>query len=582
MANDVQKTDSRFTSFLKLFGFELKQTEKKYEEQDKLKSFTPPEYDDGALTVSSGAAFGQTFIDIEGNTKTEHDLISRYREMSLQPELETAIEDIVNEAIVPDELGKIVELNLDNLEEIPDSTKDKITEEFDNVLRLLNFSNRGYDIFRRWYVDGRLFYHIIIEKDKEKEGVAECRYIDPRKIRKIREILRTKDEDTGAELTEVKAEYYVFSELGFSPQTYGNQPLTSIQGIRIHPDSISYVTSGLTDSERRMVLSYLHKAIKPLNMLRMVEDAMVIYRLSRAPERRIFYIGTGDMPPAKAKQYVYDTMVQYRNKLVYNATTGELKDDRKHMAILEDFWLPRRDDGKNTEVDTLPGGDQVGEIRDTEYFEKKLYRALNVPYSRFESGTGFSLGRSTEINRDEIRFSRFITRLRTQFSALFDDILRRQLMLKNIVSDEDEWEEIREGIIYDFNVDNNFEELKKTEILRERLMTLQQIENYVGKFVSKKWTWKNVLYFTDEEIEEMQKEIDEEKKTGDLDDILMGQQGGFGNSPFGQDDQPMLPSQMAQQKDQESDEKSDEDEKQEKVNTNDNEKPMKPKEKVNT
>ena len=413
----------------KLFGFQItnEKTKDKEGQTDNLvnkeKSFALPQNDDGAVTLQTGAYFG-TYVDLEGVVRNEIELITRYREMAMQPELETAIDDIVNEAIVMQGHGLPLDINMDELR-VPDTIKKKIREEFRHILKLLNFGNMGSELFRRWYIDGRMFYHVIIDETQPRQGVKELRYIDPRRIRKVREIQKTKDAATGADIIKTMNEYFLYNERGIIGAH-------SNLGMRIAPDSILNVNSGLMDSRRAMVLSYLHKAIKPLNQLRMVEDATVIYRLSRAPERRVFYIDVGNLPKVKAEQYLRDLMVKYRNKLVYDSSTGEIRDDRKHLSMLEDFWLPRREGGKGTEIQTLPGGQNLGEMEDVKYFERKLYKSLGIPISRLEQQQGFSLGRTTEITRDELKFSKFVFRLRNKFSTLFDEALRIQLSLKGI------------------------------------------------------------------------------------------------------------------------------------------------------
>ena len=418
----------------------------------------------------------------------------------MQPEIEGAIDDIVNEAIVSEDNGKTVEINTDDLEQ-SEAIKSKIRDEFDYMLKLLNFGNMGHDLFRRWYIDGRLFYHLIIDEKRPQDGIQELRYIDPRRIRKIREVQRTKD-DTGMDIIKSMKEYYLYNERG----VIGAH---SNLGTKIAVDSIVNVNSGLMDAKRAMVLSYLHKAIKPLNQLRMVEDATVIYRLSRAPERRVFYVDVGNMPTIKAEQYLRDVMVKYRNKLVYDSSTGEIKDDRKHLSMLEDFWLPRREGSRGTEITTLPGGMNLGELEDVKYFEKKLYKSLGVPISRLEAQQGFSLGRTSEITRDELKFSKFVSRLRNKFSTLFDDLLRVQLVLKKICT-EDEWKEFKEDIWYDYLKDNNFDELKEAELTASRIATLQLVDPYVGRYFSQEWVRKNVLHQTDDDIEEINAQIEEE------------------------------------------------------------------------
>ena len=485
---------------IKLFGFEINR-KKSEQEDERNKTFALPQNDDGAVTIQSGAYYG-TYVDLDGVVRNEIELITRYREMSMQPEIEGAIDDIVNEAIVNDDKGNGVEINTDELKQ-SDQIKKKIRDEFEYVLKLLNFGNMGHDIFRRWYVDGRLFYHIVIDDKSPHKGIQEVRYVDPRRIRKIREIQKMKDTNTGMEVIKKMNEYYLYNERG----VIGAH---SNLGTKIAVDSVVNINSGLMDSKRAMVLSYLHKAIKPLNQLRMVEDATVIYRLSRAPERRVFYVDVGNMPTIKAEQYLRDVMVKYRNKLVYDSTTGEIKDDRKHLSMLEDFWLPRREGGKGTEITTLPGGQNLGELEDVKYFEKKLYKSLGVPISRLEPAQGFSLGRSNEISRDELKFSKFIDRLRNKFSTLFDDILRVQLVLKKICTEE-EWNEFKENIFYDFMKDNNFTELKEAEILLNRMGVLQLVDPYVGRYYSKEWVRRNVLMMDDEDIEEIDEQIANEQ-----------------------------------------------------------------------
>ena len=488
-----------------LFGFEIgrKKDDKQQNQQEpSQKTFALPQNDDGAVTIQSGAYYG-TYVDLDGVVRNEIELITRYREMSMQPELETAIDEIVNEAIVMDDKGKSVDINLDDVK-ISESVKTKIRDEFDRILKLMNFGNMGHDIFRRWYIDGRVFYHLVVDEASPALGIQELRYIDPRRIRKIREIQKTRDPKTGMEIIKTQKEYYLYNERG----VIGAH---SNMGAKIAVDAIVNVNSGLMDAKRAMVLSYLHKAIKPLNQLRMIEDATVIYRLSRAPERRIFYIDVGNMPTIKAEQYLRDIMVKYRNKLVYDSTTGEIRDDRKHLSMLEDFWLPRREGGKGTEITTLPGGQNLGELEDVKYFEKKLFKALGVPVSRLEQQTGFSLGRTTEITRDELKFNKFVERLRNKFSTMFDDILRVQLVLKKICSEE-EWKEFKEDIWYDFQKDNNFTELKESELLTSRLGLLQLVDPYVGRYYSMEWVRKNVLHIDDDEAQEIQAQMEQEKQ----------------------------------------------------------------------
>ena len=491
---------------INLFGFEI--LRKKPEAVQQLQpSIAPPINDDGAITVNSGGYFG-TYLDLEASYKNENDLISRYREMAMQPELESAIDDIVNESVVHDVTGKSVSIMVDDLDQ-PDNIKDMIREEFQNILRMLDFSNNGPDIFRNWYIDGRLFFQVLIDEKQPRLGIQELLYLDPRKIRKVRSVVKKKDPRTGVETVTGVQEFYVYNERAMSQgQTLITSPTDS--AVKIATDAIVNVNSGLMDPKRMMVLSYLHKAIKPLNQLRMVEDAVVIYRLSRAPERRVFYIDVGNMPKAKSEQYLRDIMTKFRNKVVYDSATGEVKDDRKFMSMMEDFWIPRRGEGKSTEITTLPAGQNLGELADVRYFETKLYKSLNVPVSRLETNQGFSLGRTTEITRDEIKFSKFVDKLRTKFSILFDELMERQLALKGICS-VDEWQELKEKIHYDFLKDNNFMELKEAELMASRLQLMTQIDPYVGSYFSRAWVKKHVLQFDEEGIDRMQKEIDEEK-----------------------------------------------------------------------
>jgi len=491
---------------MNLFGFEIKR-----KDEDNLKSFVQKDEDDGAINISSvgaaGGAYG-TYIDMEANSKNEAELVTKYRNMAMHPEVQKAIDDIVNETIIVDDLNSVVEINLDNVE-LSDKIKKRITEEFNIALELLDFSNEGYDIFQRFYVDGRLRFHAVVDEKDIKSGIQELRYVDPRRLRKVREITSKKDSSTQAITKSVKNEYYIYSEKGFNASLPGTQSDGDIKGIRIAKDSIVEVTSGILNENNTLVLSHLQKAIKPLNQLKMLEDAVVIYRISRAPERRIFYIDVGNLPKIKAEQYLREMMVKHKNRLVYDATTGEVRDDRKHMTMLEDFWLPRREGGKGTEITTLPGGQTLGEMDDVLYFQKSLYRSLNVPVSRMEADTGFSLGRSSEISRDEVKFSKFIGRLRTRFSILFDEILEKQLVLKNVMTIE-EWLIIKNTIRYNFQEDNHFSELKDAEILRDRLQSLDTIQNYVGEYYSKEWVRKNILKMSEEDVEKIKEQIETE------------------------------------------------------------------------
>jgi len=479
-----------------LFGYKISKS--KGEEGGT--SFTAPTSDDGAVDIAGGG-FGASYLNTDGREKTDLDLIRRYRDIAQQSECDTAIEDIINEGIVANERDIAVQIVLDN---IPYSSKIKktITEEFDEVLRLLKFEEKGHDLFRRWYVDGRIYFHKIIDQKTPRKGITELRYIDATKIKKVRKIEKEKDVKTGVDKIKKVQEFFLYNEKGLGSTG-------ASQGIQIHPDAITYVPSGVIDGNGGRVLSYLHKAIKPVNQLRMVEDSLVIYRISRAPERRIFYIDVGNLPKVKAEQYLKDVMNRYRNKLVYDATTGEVRDDRNHMSMLEDFWLPRREGGRGTEITTLPGGQNLGEIDDIVYFQRKLFRSLNVPISRLEAESQFTLGRSTEITRDELKFTKFVQRIRKKFVPLFTDILKTQLLLKGVISPDD-WKNIQEHIQYDFLADGHFAELKEAELLNDRINTLNQVEAYIGTFFSKTWVQKNVLRLTEIEIEEMQKEINKE------------------------------------------------------------------------
>ena len=494
---------------INLFGFEI--LRKKSEVQLQPQVATPVN-DDGALTVTAGGYFG-TYLDLEASFKNENDLISRYREMAMQPELEAAIDDVVNEAIVHDVTGKSVTIVLDDLEQ-PEKIKDMIREEFNNVLRMLDFSNSGQDIFRQWYIDGRVFYQVLIDEKQPRLGIQELVYIDPRKIKKVRSVVKKKDSRTGIEVVQGVQEFYVFNE---KATTQGQNMVSSAAdaGVKIATDAIVNVNSGLMDAKRQLVLSYLHKAIKPLNQLRMVEDAVVIYRLSRAPERRVFYIDVGNLPKGKAEQYLRDVMIKYKNKIVYDAATGEVRDDRKHMSMLEDFWLPRREGGKGTEITTLAAGQNLGELADVVYFRQKLLNALNVPISRLEPQQGgmIGLGRTTEVTRDEVKFAKFVARLRNKFSQIFDYALRTQLSLKGICSVE-EWDNFKEDIYYEFKKDNNFTEMREAELLKERMSVLQLVDPYIGKYYSLNWVKQNILQFTEEEIEKMDEEMKDEENKG--------------------------------------------------------------------
>ena len=491
-----------------LFGFRIERPKK---DEGSEPSFTSPTPDDGTIEVAGGGFFGQ-ILDTDGRQKSDLDLIRRYRDIAQQAECDTAVEDIVNEGIVSNESDQAVQITLDRLP-YPDKIKRKIRAEFSEVLRLLHFEQKGHDIFRRWYVDGRIYYHKIIDKKNTRKGITELRWVDPSKIKKVREVDKRPDPKTGIDMVRKFEDYYLYNEKGNANNIGLGEPG---QGLKIAADAISYVPSGLIDGNSGRVLSYLHKAIKPVNQLRMIEDALVIYRISRAPERRIFYIDVGNLPKIKAEQYLKDVMNRYRNKLVYDATTGEIRDDRNHMSMLEDFWLPRREGGRGTEITTLPGGSNLGEIDDITYFQRKLYRSLNVPISRLEAEQAFSLGRATEITRDELKFTKFVQRIRKKFVPLFTDILKTQLLLKGVIAPDD-WAEMQEHIQYDFLQDGHFAELKDAELLNDRIQTLDSIQSYIGTFFSKEYVLKKVLRMNDAEIDEMNSQIKRETDA-DVDD----------------------------------------------------------------
>ena len=505
----------------KLFGFSIEDTEKK---SNSIVSPVPENNEDGVDNYIASGFYG-SYVDIEGQYRTEFDLIKRYREMSLHPEADGAIEDVVNEAIVSDLYDSPIEIELSNLN-ATDKLKKAIRKEFKYIKEILDFDKKSHEIFRNWYVDGRLYYHKVIDMKNPQEGIKELRYIDPMKMKFVRQEKKKdkniigpnipgRDETKNGIAPEIE-EYFVYTP----KPAYPSNNMTGgggAKGTKIAKDAITYCTSGLVDRNKGTVLSYLHKAIKALNQLRMIEDSLVIYRLSRAPERRIFYIDVGNLPKVKAEQYLRDVMMRYRNKLVYDANTGEVRDDRKFMSMMEDFWLPRREGGRGTEISTLPGGQNLGELADIEYFQKKLYRALGVPESRIAADGGFNLGRSSEILRDELKFAKFVGRLRKRFANLFNDLLRTQLILKNVVSPED-WEVMRDHIQYDFLYDNQFAELKESELLQGRLGNLATIEPYVGKYYSTEYVRKKILRQTDSEIIEIDMQIEDEITKGILPD----------------------------------------------------------------
>lgn len=487
---------------MELFGFNISRTK----QEQNLVSFAPVETDDGALVVTAGGTFG-TYLDMEGAAKTEAELVVKYREMSLQPECEKAIDEVTNEAIVKEGSEQIVTINLDDVHTISEKLKKIVNEEFNNITSLLNFNNYGYEIFRRWYVDGRLYYHIMIDENDPERGIQELRYIDPRKIRKVR--LLSREKKGQVYVNKKSSEFYVYNEKGFKQTSSTGM---DNQGLKISTDSILHCTSGLMDKDGKLVLSYLHKAIKPLNQLRILEDATVIYRISRAPERRVFYIDVGNLPKMKAEQHLRDMMQKHKNRLIYDASTGQVRDDRKFMTMLEDYWLPRRDGQDGTTITTLPSGQNLGKLEDVEYFEKKLYASLNVPISRISPENDmFNMGRSSEITRDELSFQKFITRLRLRFSNILLGALEKQLILKKIFAQSD-WDQIKDKIHFDYARDNYFAELKDAEILRDRLTTLQMIQPFLNQFYSEEWTKKNVLMQTENDIKEITSQIEKEQE----------------------------------------------------------------------
>ena len=489
------------------FGFEINRKNGKEAEPV---SIVPSTDSDGAGVINSGGHFG-AYLDLDADkAQNEVDQILKYRDIAAQPECDAAVEDIVNEAIVGDHNEAPVNIILDKLD-TSDKIKETVREEFSKVLSLLQFNSYGHDIFRKWYIDGRLPYHVIINDKNPKAGIKELRYIDPIQLRKVKEVEEKVDQKTGAKLVVKQEEYFLFQDKKMN---------MADQGLKIHPDAIIYCTSGMLDAGRKRILSYLQKAIKPVNQLRMMEDSLVIYRISRAPERRIFYIDVGNLPKGKAEEYLRNIMNQYRNKLVYDAATGDIKDDKKHMSMLEDFFLPRREGGRGTEISTLPGGENLGQIDDIIYFQKKLYRALNVPINRLEQESTFALGRSTEISRDEVKFKKFIDRCRKRFSDVFMQTLKTQLLLKGIITTKD-WEEWKENIVFDFIEDNYFSELKEAEIVRERFELIASVDEYVGKYISNEWVRKNILRQTDDDILAIDKQIEGEgdDEGDDIDDL---------------------------------------------------------------
>ena len=487
-----------------LFGFEIKRkSDKQTTENPSVKTFVPDTESDGAGVIKAGGHFG-SYVDLDGNNaKNEADLILKYRDVASHPECDSAIEDIVNDAIIGDYDSSPVNVLLDKVD-TSDAIKDTIREEFDNILSMLNFSQHGHDIFKKWYIDGRLPYHIVIDTKSPNKGILDLRYIDPIMLRKVKEVHEEQDPKTGAVLVKKSKEFFLYNDPSGQADATGKQ-----EALKIHKDSIAYCTSGMLDPSRKRILSYLQKAVKPVNQLRMMEDSLVIYRISRAPERRIFYIDVGNLPKGKAEEYLKGIMNQYRNKLVYDASTGNIKDDKKHMSMLEDFFLPRREGGKGTEITTLPGGENLGQIDDILYFQKKLFKSLNVPLGRLEQDSGFSLGRATEISREEVKFKKFVDKLRMRFSDIFMQLLKTQLILKGIITSQD-WDDWKEDVTFDFIEDNYFSELKETEMIQQRFGMMRDIEDYIGKYVSHQWVLKNILRQTEEETLQMQKEIADE------------------------------------------------------------------------
>lgn len=526
---------------LRLFGFDFNDLRRKREQESQKSpvpsgtahSPVPPENQDGALNVQYGGGGGYYgyYLDLDGTVADDFQLINRYREMQHVAEVDEAIDQIINEMVIQDDARMPVMANLDNVTDFDEKTKIRIQAEFDGLLKQLRFHKDAYSAIRQWYVDGRIYYHLVVDEKDPKRGIQELRLIDPRCIKKIREVQRKRHQESQVDIIEVLREYYVYNPIGFiSPSGAGSASVSTTasmlqyNGIKLTQESVAFVPSGLYDSTKKTVLSWMHKAIKPLNLLRMMEDSCVVYRIARAPERRVFYIDVGNLPKQKAEQYLYDIMQKYRNKMVYDVNTGEMRDDRKFMSIMEDFWLPRREGGKGTEITTLPAGQNLSEMEDVDYFRRKLYRALNLPPSRIDQGTGFNLGRASEISRDELRFIKFIHRLQVQFSTLFDILLERQLRLKNILT-ESEWARIKDNIEYEWQQDSYFEELKNQEIWTSRLTLLAQIEPYINKFFSSKWVTRNILKFGDDEWAAIHEEFDE-----------MGGDSLGGENPFGNED----------------------------------------------
>ena len=528
-----------------LFGYEIKRKK----EATKAQSFVAPSDEEGTLDIAGGAGFFSQYVNLDKAAKHDWDLIRKYRTTAESPECDLAVEDIINESITADETDCSVKLDLDQTD-LSKSIKNKVNDEFTEILRLLDWKNKGHDIFKRWYIDGRVYYHKMVDEKQSRKGIAEIRYIDPKFIKKVRLVEKDKSNQNqrteGLELIKRVQEFFIYNEAGVYPGLTGisGPGVKNSQGLKVSPDSIAYVTSGIFNPTTKQVYGFLHKAIKPVNQLRMMEDATVIYRISRAPERRIFYIDVGNLPKPKAEAYLKDVMSRYRNKVVYDGSTGEVKDDRNQMSMLEDFWLPRREGGRGTEITTLQGGQNLGEMADVEYFKEKLYRSLNIPQSRLMSDSGFNMGRSAEITRDEIKFTKFIQRIRKRFTGLFQDLLKTQLILKGIMTPED-WDVVKEKIIYNFNDDNHFFELKDAELLKERVEQLTAVSEYVGTYFSVEWIRKNVLKQSPEEIEEIDNQIANERESGQVDPDagygVGGPEGGFGDPTRGVEQEPMWP-----------------------------------------
>jgi len=528
-----------------LFGYEIKRKK----EATKAQSFVAPSDEEGTLDIAGGAGFFSQYVNLDKAAKHDWDLIRKYRTTAESPECDLAVEDIINESITADETDCSVKLDLDQTD-LSKSIKNKVNDEFTEILRLLDWKNKGHDIFKRWYIDGRVYYHKMVDEKQSRKGIAEIRYIDPKFIKKVRLVEKDKSNQNqrteGLELIKRVQEFFIYNEAGVYPGLTGisGPGVKNSQGLKVSPDSIAYVTSGIFNPTTKQVYGFLHKAIKPVNQLRMMEDATVIYRISRAPERRIFYIDVGNLPKPKAEAYLKDVMSRYRNKVVYDGSTGEVKDDRNQMSMLEDFWLPRREGGRGTEITTLQGGQNLGEMADVEYFKEKLYRSLNIPQSRLMSDSGFNMGRSAEITRDEIKFTKFIQRIRKRFTGLFQDLLKTQLILKGIMTPED-WDVVKEKIIYNFNDDNHFFELKDAELLKERVEQLTAVSEYVGTYFSVEWIRKNVLKQSPEEIEEIDNQIASERESGQVDPDagygVGGPEGGFGDPTRGVEQEPMWP-----------------------------------------